>query len=129
MALGVATVACAPSLSYTSPFAPGDLRTGRSLLVSELCSQRRFVVVVGRLVKVPQDEPSDVTWHSVAQELKAADVTDVGLWSNCKITDEGVCAINSGLAAGGVSLMWMHTPSATLASGHIINVPELCGRR
>ena len=125
-----ATAACAPSLaSYASPFSVDGLREHPGIVVSELCSSRHFVVVNGQLVRVPRGEPSSETFRRVGRTLRAANVQDVGVWSNCKLMVEAVCAISSDLAAEGVTILWMRTPSAFLLAGHVDDVPKLCGGR
>lgn len=125
---GLVSMACAHSQApYTWPFSARALGEGQTIVVSELCSTRHFVVVLGRVVKVPHDEPSSETLRKVGATLSAAGIREIGLWSNCKAMVEGVCAIRSQLASSGVTLVWMHTPSGISQAGNTYaNLPDLC---
>ena len=72
-------IACAHSpASYTRPFSARALGEDQAILVSELCSTRHFVVVMGRVVKVPPKEPPSETFRKVGDTLRAAGVREVG---------------------------------------------------
>lgn len=122
-------MACAHSAPYTWPFSARALAEGSAIVVEELCSTRHFVVVTGRVVKVPRKESLSETFRKVGETLRATGLREVGLWSNCKTTLEGVCMIRSGLASGGVALVYMHTPSAINQAGNTYaNLGALCDR-